>query len=575
MLTLAGIIAIAGVLTDSTATVIGAMIIAPLGTPILGIALGMVTGHLSLVLRSIMWVLAGLAIVVVLGLLFSVVRGHTAEPRDNSQVVGRTSPSLMDLIAALATGFAGGFAMCRKDLSAVLPGVAIAISLVPPLGVVGVCAGQGQWSDALRGARALPLERRRAGHRGQHRLHDGRLRAGTRIVADRQPASRLHGRQRARRRHRTAARRQLDRSRSRSPAGRVTIQETAVTWLTGENGARVYDVQWSGMTATLDVTTDDGSVPPIEDSAAVARRPRSRASSASCSMSVRASSTSSSERMPRLSRRERRRNSAIVASGLSRCGECPAPATTDIAIDRVRGTHRLGELPRRRSSTPRGRTRSRGSAPSARPRRPARPTRRSARSSARPPTGSPGAPTAPSARCPARATAGGSARTASSVGSAKDSSWLARTISRSRSVELDRRIDEHEPTRPRRDRAAAATVAAAPPSECAMTRSHAPPASGRGRGEVGGVRADRVVERARRRPVSAQVDRVRSPARRPPGRRRSATSAAPFEPRPWTSSARRAASGIAPRQAGEGERCRRGCRLATAYERPEAPRAGP
>ena len=55
----------------------------------------------------------------------------------------------MDLIAALATGFAGGFAMCRKDLSAVLPGVAIAISLVPPLGVVGVCAGQGLWSDAL------------------------------------------------------------------------------------------------------------------------------------------------------------------------------------------------------------------------------------------------------------------------------------------------------------------------------------------------------------------------------------------------------------------------------------------
>ena len=55
----------------------------------------------------------------------------------------------MDLIAALATGFAGGFAMCRNDLSAVLPGVAIAISLVPPLGVVGVCAGQGLWDDAF------------------------------------------------------------------------------------------------------------------------------------------------------------------------------------------------------------------------------------------------------------------------------------------------------------------------------------------------------------------------------------------------------------------------------------------
>ena len=55
----------------------------------------------------------------------------------------------MDLLAALATGVAGAFAMCRRDLSAVLPGVAIAISLVPPLAVVGVCAGQGQWDLAF------------------------------------------------------------------------------------------------------------------------------------------------------------------------------------------------------------------------------------------------------------------------------------------------------------------------------------------------------------------------------------------------------------------------------------------
>jgi uncharacterized hydrophobic protein (TIGR00271 family) len=148
MLTLSGIIAIAGVLTDSTATVIGAMIIAPLGTPILGIALGIVTGHLSLVLRSIFWVLSGLVIVVVLGLLFSAFVATPESLATNSQVVGRTSPSLMDLIAALATGFAGGFAMCRKDLSAVLPGVAIAISLVPPLTVVGLCAESGAYSES-------------------------------------------------------------------------------------------------------------------------------------------------------------------------------------------------------------------------------------------------------------------------------------------------------------------------------------------------------------------------------------------------------------------------------------------
>jgi uncharacterized membrane protein len=53
------------------------------------------------------------------------------------------------MIAAIATGLAGAVGMSRRDVSDVLPGVAIAISLVPPLGVVGVCAGQGQWELAL------------------------------------------------------------------------------------------------------------------------------------------------------------------------------------------------------------------------------------------------------------------------------------------------------------------------------------------------------------------------------------------------------------------------------------------
>lgn len=45
----------------------------------------------------------------------------------------------------------------------------------------------------------------------------------------------------------------------------VTIQAVATDWLEGEDGARVYDIEWSGLTATLDITTDDGEVPPIDD----------------------------------------------------------------------------------------------------------------------------------------------------------------------------------------------------------------------------------------------------------------------------------------------------------------------
>lgn len=144
MLTLSGIIAISGVVTDSTATVIGAMIIAPLSTPILGFGLGIVTGQARLVGRSALYVVGGLALVVALGWLVALALPETSDVVTNSQVTGRTSPGVGDLVAAFATGFAGAIALARRDLGDVLPGIAIAISLVPPLGVVGVCLGAGE-----------------------------------------------------------------------------------------------------------------------------------------------------------------------------------------------------------------------------------------------------------------------------------------------------------------------------------------------------------------------------------------------------------------------------------------------
>ncbi len=263
MLTLAGIVAIAGVLTDSTATVIGAMIIAPLGTPILAIGLGIVTGHLSLVVRSILWVLGGVVIVIVLGLFFSMFVATPQSLESNSQVLGRTSPSFMDLIAALATGFAGGFAMCRKDLSAVLPGVAIAISLVPPLGVVGVCAGQGLWADAA-GALWLFLSNVVA-----------LVIAGS-IVFTLAGYAREPGSSRVANRRRAylivsalmiviaiplAANSVVSIALARWS---VTIQQATTDWLADEAGARVYGVDWSGANATVEITTQDGSTPSIE-----------------------------------------------------------------------------------------------------------------------------------------------------------------------------------------------------------------------------------------------------------------------------------------------------------------------
>jgi uncharacterized hydrophobic protein (TIGR00271 family) len=146
MLTLSAVIASAGVLADSTATVIGAMIIAPLSTPIMGIALSLVKQEAN---GGFRFALLGGTTVIAVGLLFALVLPGTYDLVGNDQIAGRTSPGVLDLVAAVATGLAGAVALARRDVAAVLPGVAISISLVPPLAVVGICAGQGSFLLAV------------------------------------------------------------------------------------------------------------------------------------------------------------------------------------------------------------------------------------------------------------------------------------------------------------------------------------------------------------------------------------------------------------------------------------------
>ncbi|GGM71123.1 TIGR00341 family protein [Dactylosporangium sucinum] len=148
MLVISAVIASAGVLADSTATVIGAMIIAPLSRPIMGMALGIVTADRRLLLRSAGVVALGLFVVVGVGVIASLAVPGGENLLANTQVSGRTSPRLADLVAAVATGLAGAVGLSRRDVSDVLPGVAIAISLVPPLAVAGICLGQGEFALA-------------------------------------------------------------------------------------------------------------------------------------------------------------------------------------------------------------------------------------------------------------------------------------------------------------------------------------------------------------------------------------------------------------------------------------------
>ncbi len=143
-----GVIASGGVLTDSTAVVIGAMLIAPLMTPLMAIAISIVMGWPNRLLRSALIALAGVLLVIVIGLVLGEVGPVTIDVTTNTQILSRSSPTILDLVIAVAAGAAGAYGLSRPDVSDALPGVAIAISLVPPLSVVGVAVSAGAYDEA-------------------------------------------------------------------------------------------------------------------------------------------------------------------------------------------------------------------------------------------------------------------------------------------------------------------------------------------------------------------------------------------------------------------------------------------
>jgi uncharacterized hydrophobic protein (TIGR00271 family) len=144
LLILAAAIATFGLLGDSVAVVIGAMIVAPLMLPIMGLAFSVSIGDRDAIVRSLLVSLAGIATAVAVGLLLTLPIARLMNPEAIQQVMIRTSPRMLDLLAALATGLAGAFALSRKDVSDTLPGVAIAVSLVPPLANAGILFAFGE-----------------------------------------------------------------------------------------------------------------------------------------------------------------------------------------------------------------------------------------------------------------------------------------------------------------------------------------------------------------------------------------------------------------------------------------------
>ena len=145
LIVLSSIIAALGLLLNSPAVVIGAMLVAPLMSPILGISLGIVLGEVRLLRTSLESVFKGVMATIIVSILVGLI---SPLKEMTPEIMARTQPTLLDLFIALASGMAGAYALSRKDVSAALPGVAIAAALAPPLSVVGLGIAHGNMRAA-------------------------------------------------------------------------------------------------------------------------------------------------------------------------------------------------------------------------------------------------------------------------------------------------------------------------------------------------------------------------------------------------------------------------------------------
>jgi uncharacterized hydrophobic protein (TIGR00271 family) len=151
LIVIAAMIASLGLLLNSGAVIIGAMLIAPLMQPLLAIGGGLTAAEFRIVWRGVITLAVGMLTTLALAFLIGLLNaGSSITP----EMLGRGSPSLPDVFVALASGLIAAYGMARKDIPSAVAGVAIAAALIPPWCTVGLALALGDMQLA-RGAALL------------------------------------------------------------------------------------------------------------------------------------------------------------------------------------------------------------------------------------------------------------------------------------------------------------------------------------------------------------------------------------------------------------------------------------
>lgn len=145
MIALSVLMASFGLLADNTSVVIGAMLVAPFMTSLIGIGLAIVQGNLRLMKRSVAAMGVGLLIGLALSYLLALFVPLDELPLE---VLARGDPDIVDLVIAFVSGMAAAYAVSRESVAESIVGVAIAAALVPPLSCIGIMLAHGHVLEA-------------------------------------------------------------------------------------------------------------------------------------------------------------------------------------------------------------------------------------------------------------------------------------------------------------------------------------------------------------------------------------------------------------------------------------------
>ena len=143
LLILATMIATFGLYINSASVIIGAMLLAPLMQPIVGVSMGLLRQDTTLLFNGIKSILIGVLAVIVSAIFISWL---LPLEQLTSEMKGRLSPTILDMFVAIVSGIAAAYAKSNEKIVGSLAGVSIAVALVPPLVVSGIGLGWGEWS---------------------------------------------------------------------------------------------------------------------------------------------------------------------------------------------------------------------------------------------------------------------------------------------------------------------------------------------------------------------------------------------------------------------------------------------